>query len=174
MSLVQHPAPSFVAKAIVAGDVDEIELSNYSGRWVVLFFYPQDFTFVCPTEVMAYNRLVPAFTALDAVVIACSTDSVYTHKAWQTAPTADGGVGELELIHASDVGGRIARDYGVLNPGQLALRAVFLIDPEGTVRHESVNDLGVGRNTDETLRLLKAFQHLDESGEMCPANWGSE
>lgn len=171
MSLVQQQAPEFDAKAVVAGEVVDLSLADYRGRWVVLFFYPLDYTFVCPTEIKAYDAIVDRFEHEDAVVMACSIDSVYTHLAWQQTPEADGGVGLLRLIHVADVGGQIARLFGVLNSGGVALRAVFLIDPEGRVRHESVNDLGVGRNTDETLRLLSGFRQTDANGAMCPANW---
>ncbi len=171
MTLVQQQAPDFTAKAVVDGEVADVSLADYRGRWVVLFFYPLDFTFVCPTEIKAYEAAVEAFEAQDAAVLACSTDSVYTHLAWQQTPEEKGGVGALRLVHLADVGGQIARKFGVLNNGGVALRAVFLIDPEGKVRHEGVNDLGVGRNTDETLRLLAAFRHTEIHGDMCPANW---
>ena len=171
MSIVQQRAPSFTAKAVVGGQVTDVELDDYRGRWVVLFFYPLDYTFVCPTEIQAYNAALRAHGSDDVVVMACSIDSVYTHLAWQQTPEEEGGVGRLDLIHVADVGGHIADLFGVLNTGGVALRAVFLIDPEGNVRHEAVNDLGVGRNTDETFRLLEAFRHVDTHGDLCPANW---
>lgn len=171
MSLVQQQAPEFSAKAVIGGLVQDVSLTDYRGRWVVLFFYPLDFTFVCPTEVKAYDLDLKRSEDEDVVVMACSTDSVYTHLAWQQTPEDEGGVGQLGLVHLADVGGQIARNYGVLNDSGVALRAVFLIDPEGKVRHETVNDLGVGRNTQETFRLLTAFRHTDTHGDLCPANW---
>ena len=170
MSLVQQQAPNFTAKAVVGGQVVDVSLDDYRGRWVVLFFYPLDYTFVCPTEILAYNAALGGVDD-DVVVLACSIDSVYTHLAWQQTPEKDGGVGPLELIHVADVGGHIAGLFDVLNSGGVALRAVFLIDSEGKVRHESVNDLGVGRNTGETFRLLEGFRHTDAHGDLCPANW---
>lgn len=169
--MVQQQAPSFNAKAVVGGQVVDVNLDDYRDRWVVLFFYPLDYTFVCPTEIQAYNAALKDNGSDDVTVMACSIDSVYTHLAWQQTPKEEGGVGLLDLVHVADVGGHIAGLFGVLNSGGVALRAVFLIDPAGKVRHEAINDLGVGRNTSETFRLLEAFRHVDTHGDLCPANW---
>ncbi|MCA9562713.1 MAG: peroxiredoxin [Myxococcales bacterium] len=173
MAIVQQKAPSFRSKAVVDGNIVDVSLADYLGRWVVLFFYPLDFTFLCPTELKAYEAIHDQFEALETTVIGCSIDSVYTHQAWQKAPAEEGGLGALSFIHMSDVGGRIAKQYGVLGESGEALRAIFLIDKEGIVRHESVNDMAVGRNSAETLRILQAFQHSEISGELCPANWSA-
>ncbi|KAG8926734.1 cTPxI [Tulasnella sp. 418] len=171
-ALVQRPAPAFKGTVVQDGLFKEISLSDYVGKWVVLFFYPMDFTFVCPTEILAFNNALPEFEALNTKVIACSTDSEYTHLAWANLPKAEGGLGpNLKLPLLADRSHKIGRDYGVLLDEGITLRGSFIIDPEGILRQITINDLPVGRSVDETLRLIKAFQYTAIHGEGCPANW---
>ncbi|KAK2464981.1 hypothetical protein APHAL10511_003057 [Amanita phalloides] len=170
---VQRPAPDFSATAVVDGQFQQISLSNFLGQWVVLFFYPLDFTFVCPTEILAFNDALPNFKALNTTVLGVSTDSEYSHFAWASQPRNQGGLGPgLALPLIADKSMQIARDYGVLiEDAGVALRGSFLIDSKGILRQMTVNDLPVGRSVDETIRLIKAFQFTDKYGEVCPANW---
>ncbi|KAH9938740.1 peroxiredoxin [Epithele typhae] len=173
VATVQKPAPAFKASAIVDGLFKEVALSDYLGQWVILFFYPMDFTFVCPTEILAFNDALPAFTAINTVLLAASTDSQYSHFAWATSPRKQGGLGpDLKLPLIADRNMSISRDYGVLIEDEgIALRGLFIIDPKGILRQITINDLPVGRSVEETIRLVKAFQFTDEHGEVCPANW---
>jgi alkyl hydroperoxide reductase subunit AhpC len=173
MSLVQKKAPNFKAQAVLAdGSFKEIQLSDYKGKWVVLFFYPLDFTFVCPTEIIAFSDRIKDFHALGAEVIGVSVDSHFTHLAWRNTPRKDGGLGELGYPLVADLNKSIARDYGVLiEDAGIALRGLFLINPEGVVSAATIHDLPVGRNVDEALRVIKAFQYVAKHGEVCPANW---
>ncbi len=170
---VQHPAPEFRAQAVdVNGAFKEIALSDYKGKYLVLFFYPLDFTFVCPTEIIAFSDRAAEFRAINAEVVACSTDSHFSHLAWTQQPRKEGGLGPMNIPLLSDLNHSIAKDYGVLVDGAgLALRGLFIIDPKGVLRQITVNDLPVGRSVDETLRLIKAFQFVEKHGEVCPANW---
>lgn len=172
-ALVQRPAPPFKATAVVDGFFETVELSQFLGKWLVLFFYPMDFTFVCPTEILAFNSQLPAFAALNTEVLGVSCDSEYSHLAWTNTKREEGGLGpDLKLKLVADKNLKIARDYGVLLEEEgIALRGLFLIDPKGTLRQITINDLPVGRSVDETIRLIKAFQYTDEHGEVCPANW---
>lgn len=169
---VQHPAPDFKGTAVVDGQFKQIQLSDYKGKYLVLFFYPLDFTFVCPTEIIAFSDKVADFKALNAEVVGVSTDSHFSHLAWINASRKQGGLGGLNYPLLSDFSKTVSRDYGVLveNAG-VALRGLFIIDPSGTVRQITINDLPVGRSVEETLRLLKAFQFVEKHGEVCPANW---
>lgn len=173
MSLVQKKAPDFKAQAVMAdGSFKEIKLSDYKGKWVVLYFYPLDFTFVCPTEIIAFSDKMGDFKAIGAEVIGVSVDSHFTHLAWRNVPRAEGGLGKLEYPLVADLNKSIARDYGVLiEDAGIALRGLFIIDPEGVVRAATIHDLPVGRSVDETLRVIKAFQFVAKHGEVCPANW---
>ncbi|KAF9019695.1 peroxiredoxin [Hymenopellis radicata] len=173
VALVQRPAPTFKCAAVVDGLFQDVALSDYIGQWVVLFFYPMDFTFVCPTEILAFNDALDAFKAIDTTVLGVSTDSQFAHFAWATQPRKEGGLGpDLRLPLIADKNMSIARDYGVLLEDEgVALRGLFIIDPKGTLRQITVNDLPVGRSVEETLRLVKAFQFTDKHGEVCPANW---
>ncbi|KAK7464971.1 cTPxI [Stygiomarasmius scandens] len=173
VALIQRLAPAFKASAVIEGLFQEISLSDYLGKWVVLFFYPMDFTFVCPTEILAFNDALEDFKALDTVVLGVSTDSQYSHFAWATQPRKEGGLGPgLKLPLIADRNMKISRDYGVLLEDEgIALRGLFIIDPKGTLRQITVNDLPVGRSVSETIRLVKAFQFTDKHGEVCPANW---
>lgn len=168
---VTSPAPSFRAKAVINGQIKEISLDDYRGKWVVLFFWPLDFTFVCPTEIVAFSDAVPEFAKLDCQVIGVSVDSQYTHLAWLNTPRKTGGLGGCNFPMVADLDKSIAVDYGVLLDAGIALRGLFLIDPKGIIRHSTVNDLPVGRNVHEILRLVKAFQYVEKHGEVCPANW---
>ncbi|KAJ3866802.1 MAG: thioredoxin-like protein [Lentinula lateritia] len=173
VALIQRPAPAFKSTAVIEGLFEEISLSDYLGKWVVFFFYPMDFTFVCPTEILAFNDALDEFKKIDTVVIGASTDSQYSHFAWATQPRKEGGLGpDLKLPLLADRSMSIARDYGVLLEEEgIALRGLFIIDPKGILRQITVNDLPVGRSVDETLRLVKAFQYTDKYGEVCPADW---
>ncbi|OJT07227.1 Peroxiredoxin 1 [Trametes pubescens] len=173
VATVQKPAPAFTATAVVDSQFKDISLSDFLGQWVVLFFYPLDFTFVCPTEILAFNDALPQFQALNTAVLGVSTDSHFSHLAWATQPRKQGGLGpDLKLPLIADKNQKISRDYNVLIEEEgIALRGLFLIDPKGTLRQITVNDLPVGRSVEETIRLVQAFQFTDEHGEVCPANW---
>ncbi len=163
MVRVGHPAPDFKAQAYHAGEFKEVSLSDFRGRWLVLFFYPLDFTFVCPTELRAFAAQEAEFRSAGAELVAVSVDSVYSHKAWM-----ESDLPEVKYPVLSDLKKEIARDYGVLDEEKgVALRGTFLIDPEGVCQYAVVSGLGLGRSTDETLRALQALQ----TGELCPANW---
>ncbi|XP_074598202.1 peroxiredoxin-like [Brevipalpus obovatus] len=169
---VQKPAPTFEATAVVDKAFKTIKLSDYSGKYVVMFFYPLDFTFVCPTEIIAFNDRAKEFQALNTELIAVSVDSHFSHLAWVNTPRKAGGLGSMQIPIISDLNKKISTDYGVLLEKEgIALRGLFLIDPKGIVRHITINDLPVGRCVDETLRLVKAFQFVEKHGEVCPANW---
>lgn len=170
--IVGNPAPDFKADALVKGDFQNLSLADYKGKWKVLFFYPLDFTFVCPTEITAFNDAAEKFEALNCQVIGCSVDSKFSHLAWSKQPRNQGGLGELQIPLLADMTKEIAKDYGVLlEGGGVALRGTFIIDANDVVQHASVNQLGVGRNVDEYLRLVEAFQYTETHGEVCPANW---
>ena len=170
-TLVQKPAPDFKATAVSGKLFKEIKLEDYKGKWLVLFFYPLDFTFVCPTEITAFSDSIEEFKKLKAEVLGCSVDSQFTHLAWINTPRKEGGLGEIKYPLLADVTKKIAADYGVLTEGGIALRGMFLVSPKGAIVYSVVHDLAVGRNVDETLRVLKAFQHVEKTGEVCPANW---
>ena len=171
-TLVGKPAPKFKTQAIVKGQIKEVSLDEYKGKWVVLFFYPLDFTFVCPTEITGFADRVGDFQSRGAEVIGVSIDSQYSHLAWYNTPRNKGGIAGTEYPVLADVTKQISRDYGVLMEDKgIALRGLFIINPDGVVVNETVNFLGVGRNVDETLRLIDAFQHNAKTGEVCPANW---
>jgi peroxiredoxin 3 len=169
---VQHPAPDFKGNAVVDGNFKNISLADFKGKYLVLFFYPLDFTFVCPTEIIAFSDRIQDFQAINTAVVGVSTDSHFSHLAWINTPRKEGGLGGLKYPLLSDFNKTVARDYGVLveNAG-VALRGLFIIDPNGVVRQITINDLPVGRSVDETLRLVKAFQFVEKHGEVCPANW---
>ncbi|MEW6428598.1 MAG: peroxiredoxin [Thermodesulfobacteriota bacterium] len=171
-TLVTHNAPAFSAQAVMPDNsFRTISLHDFRGRYLVLFFYPLDFTFVCPSEILAFNRAVPAFKEKDAEVVGVSVDSVYTHFAWRNTPVNDGGIGQIVFPLVADLNKDISRSYGVLHNGEVALRGLFLIDREGVVRHALINDLPLGRNVDEAIRMVDALQHFEKHGEVCPANW---
>lgn len=170
--LVGKPAPFFKSTAVFSGEFKEISLDDYKGQYLILFFYPLDFTFVCPTELHAFQERLTDFNQSGATVLACSIDSQYSHKAWLDIPREKGGIKGIEYGLIADVGGKIATDYGVLHEGdKIAYRGLFLIDQKGIIRHLSINDFPLGRNIEETLRILEAIQHVEQHGEVCPANW---
>ncbi|XP_061390967.1 peroxiredoxin 2 [Musca vetustissima] len=172
MPQLQKPAPQFKGTAVVKGAFKDISLSDYKGKYVVLFFYPLDFTFVCPTEIIAFSDRAAEFRNIGCEVIGCSTDSQYTHLAWINTPRKQGGLGEMDIPLLADKSMKIARDYGVLDEETgIPFRGLFIIDKNQNLRQMTVNDLPVGRSVDETLRLVQAFQFTDEHGEVCPANW---
>lgn len=171
MPLVQNEAPQFSADAVVDGDFKTINLSDYKGKWVYLFFYPLDFTFVCPTEIIAFSEAESRFSKLGAQILGCSVDSKFSHLRWAETARKEGGLGGCNYPLISDLDKSIARQYDVLAPGGVALRGSFIIDPEGIVRQATINDLPVGRSVDEALRLIEAFQFTDKHGEVCPAGW---
>lgn len=162
---VGRRAPNF---SLEASGGQHVSLEQYRGRWLVLFFYPRDFTFVCPTEILGFSHRMDAFDVRKADILGISTDSVYVHEAWMRTSPAEGGIGELGFPLAGDVTHEVSRSYGVYDERQgLALRGLFIIDPEGTVQYQVVHNLSVGRSVDEVLRVLDALQ----SGGLCPLNW---
>lgn len=170
--LVTQPAPEFTAQAVMAdGSFKEISLSDYKGKKVLLYFYPLDFTFVCPTEIIAFSERVGEFEELGVQVLGCSIDSHFSHLAWRNTPRDAGGIGEIKYPLIADLDKKIAESYDVLLPAGIALRGLFLIDGEGVVRHQVVNDLPLGRSVDEALRMVKALNFFEKNGEVCPANW---
>jgi peroxiredoxin (alkyl hydroperoxide reductase subunit C) len=172
MSLVQKQAPDFTAKAVMQnGEVKQIKLSEFRDKYVVLFFYPFDFTFVCPTEILSFSNHIKDFESKKVQVLGCSIDSHHVHRAWRNTKVEEGGIGNIAYPLVADVNKTIARDFGVLLDGGMALRGTFLIDRGGIVRHETINDLDIGRNIEETLRVVDALQHSEEHGEVCPAGW---
>lgn len=171
---VQQPAPHFEATAVVNGEFNNLKLSDYHGKYVILMFYPLDFTFVCPTELIAFSDRAKDFASIDCQIIGVSTDSEFSHLAWTNTPRKDGGLGRIEIPLLADYQKKISKDYDVLLDAGFALRGLFIIDRKGILKHMSVNDLPVGRSVDETLRLVKAFQFADKHGEVCPANWNPD
>jgi len=170
--LVGKNAPDFKADAVVNGDFKSISLSDYRGKYVWLFFYPLDFTFVCPTELHAFQEKSEQFKKLNTEIIGVSVDSKFSHLAWLNTKQEDGGIQGVKYPVVSDINKSIARDYDVLVAADgVALRGAFLIDKAGVVRQQTINDLPLGRNIDEFLRLSEALQYHEEHGEVCPANW---
>lgn len=174
-TLIGKKAPFFQAQAVENGKIDDnFSLERFLGKYVVLFFYPLDFTFVCPTELHAFNESIDAFSKRNTQVLACSVDSVYCHDAWLKTSKSQGGIAGLRYPLVSDINKSISRQYGVLNEEQgIAYRGLFLIDREGFVRHLLVNDLPLGRSVEEALRMVDALTHFEQHGEVCPANWSS-
>eukprot|EP00601_Ochromonadales_sp_CCMP2298_P019172 CAMPEP_0173306252 /NCGR_PEP_ID=MMETSP1143-20121109/20467_1 /TAXON_ID=483371 /ORGANISM="non described non described, Strain CCMP2298" /LENGTH=183 /DNA_ID=CAMNT_0014247303 /DNA_START=12 /DNA_END=560 /DNA_ORIENTATION=+ len=171
---IRDQAPEIEATAVMPdGTFADFKLSSQRGKWVVLFFYPLDFTFVCPTEIIAFSEASEAFRAAGAEVFGCSVDSQFVHLQWTQTPRKQGGVGALKIPLIADIRKQVAKDYGVLvGDGSVANRGVFIIDPKGLIRQITINDIDVGRNVDEVLRVLQATQHVDaHPGEGCPINW---
>jgi len=168
MIQVGHPAPDFSTQAYVNGKFKKIALKDLRGKWVVLFFYPLDFTFVCPTEILAFSDHLKEFEGQDVEVITCSTDSVYSHKAWAETPRSKNGIEGVKIPMLEDTSHKISRDYGVLIEDQgIALRGTFIVDPKGILQYLVVHSLNIGRSVSETLRVVQALQ----SGGLCPAEW---
>ena len=172
-TLVTRPAPDFTANAVLADNsIDEsFSLSSLRGKYVILFFYPLDFTFVCPTEILAFDEALDDFKSREAEVVGVSVDSQYTHLAWKKTAVDNGGIGPIRYPLVADLKKEIARSYGILFDDEVALRGLFLIDREGIVRHAVINDLPLGRNVSEAIRMLDALRFHEEKGDVCPANW---
>ncbi|HBO4049127.1 TPA: peroxiredoxin [Pseudomonas aeruginosa] len=171
--LVNKQAPDFTAAAVL-GDgsiVDAFQLSSLRGKYVVLFFWPLDFTFVCPSEIIAHNNRMDKFRELGVEVVGVSIDSQFTHHAWRSTPVEKGGIGAVEFTMVADVKHEITRAYGIEHEDGVALRASFLIDRAGVVQHQVVNNLPLGREVDEMVCLVEALQFTEEHGEVCPAGW---
>ncbi len=173
MSLVGKKAPEFRTKAVWKGRIyEDFSLSDYAGKYIVFFFYPLDFTFVCPTELHAFQDKLLEFEQRNAQLVGCSIDSWFSHLAWLNTPKEKGGIAGVTYPLVSDIHKSIARNFQALHEEEgIAYRALFLIDREGVVRHQLVNDLPLGRSVDEVLRLLDALIFHEEHGEVCPANW---
>ena len=170
--LVGKQAPDFTAEAVIKGDFKEIRLSDYRGKYVVMFFYPLDFTFVCPTELHAFQDKLDTFRQMNTEVLGVSVDSAHCHHAWLRTPKNNGGIQGVTYPLIADINKTIARDYDVLlHDAGVALRGAFLIDKDGMVQHQTVNNLPLGRNIDELVRLTESLQFTEEHGEVCPANW---
>jgi peroxiredoxin (alkyl hydroperoxide reductase subunit C) len=174
--LVGKPAPDFEVTAVQGTEtLEKFTLSQFKGKkYVVLFFYPLDFTFVCPTELHEFQARLPQFEELDTQVIGASTDSWFSHLAWLEQPRNQGGIQGVTYPILADFNKTVAQDYDLLLPGGMALRGSFLIDKEGIVQHQVVNNLPLGRNIDEMVRMVRALQFCEQHGEVCPANWTSE
>ncbi|ETW08789.1 hypothetical protein H310_01303 [Aphanomyces invadans] len=171
-AFIGKPAPAFTAPAVVRGDISEISLSDYLGKYVVLFFYPKDFTYVCPTEIIAFNDRAKEFEELGAQLIAASTDTPEVHLAWTRTPRNVGGLGKMKIPIVADVTKVISAKYGTLGEANgFPYRGLFVIDGEGILQSYTINNNPVGRSVDEALRLVKAFKFVEEHGEVCPANW---
>jgi peroxiredoxin (alkyl hydroperoxide reductase subunit C) len=171
-TLVTQAAPDFTADAVMADNsFSQVTLSSFKGKYVYLLFYPLDFTFVCPSEILAFNKKLDEFKAKNCELISVSVDSKYTHLAWKNTKVEDGGIGQVQFPMVADLNKEITKAYGIEHPASVALRGLFLIDPTGTVRHCVINDLPLGRSVDEALRMLDALQFTDTHGDVCPANW---
>lgn len=172
-TLVTREAPDFTAQAVMPDNSikEDFTLSSLRGKYVVLFFYPLDFTFVCPTEIIAFDRKLDEFKARGVEVVGVSIDSQFSHFAWKNTKPEDGGIGNIQFPLVADLSKNIAKDYGILFGGEVALRGLFLIDKEGIVKHCVINDLPLGRNVDEAIRMVDALQFFEKNGEVCPANW---
>ncbi len=172
-ALVTNEAPDFTATAVMPDNSfnEEFKLSDMRGRYVLLFFYPLDFTFVCPSEIIAFHKAVEQFKEKKCEVVGVSVDSHFTHLAWKNTPVDNGGIGNIQFPLVADLDKSISENYGVLLDAGIALRGLYLIDKEGVIRHQVVNDLPLGRSVAEALRMLDALQFTEEFGDVCPANW---
>ncbi len=171
-TLVTREAPNFTATAVTSDNqFAELTLSDYRGQYVLLYFYPLDFTFVCPSEIIAFNKKLAEFEKRNTQVIGVSIDSEFSHFAWKNTEPQNGGIGNIQYPLVSDIKKEISNSYGILFDDAVALRGLFLIDKEGIVRHCVVNDLPLGRNVDEAIRMIDALQFFESHGDVCPANW---
>lgn len=171
---IGKPAPDFTATAVMPDNTlnPKFNLKEYlNGKIGVLFFYPLNFTFVCPSEIISFNQKLQAFNEKDAKVIGVSIDSQFSHLAYKNTPIEKGGIGDVQFPLVADITKQISRDYGVLFNDSIAFRGTFVIDQSGIVRHQTINDLPLGRNIDETLRIIDAWKYHQQYGEVCPANW---
>ncbi|MGB7977889.1 MAG: peroxiredoxin [Chlamydiales bacterium] len=174
MSFIGKKAPAIRTKAVTTQKTFDFNLGDYVGKYVILFFYPLDFTFVCPTELHAFQEQLQEFEKRNAQIVGCSVDSCFCHTAWLNTPKSKGGIEGVSYPILSDLTKTISRDYGVLKEDEgIAYRGLFLIDRQGIVRHQLINDLPLGRSVDEAIRLLDALTFHEENGEVCPANWKS-
>jgi len=171
--MVTKDAPDFTATAIMPDNTfkEDFRLSDFRGRYVILFFYPLNFTFVCPSEILAFDKAVTEFEKHNCQLIGVSVDSQYSHYAWKNTPVNEGGIGNISYPLVADLDKSISQSYGVLLDAGVALRGLFLIDRDGIVRHMVINDLPLGRSVNEALRLLHALQFTEQHGDVCPANW---
>ena len=171
--MIGKPAPDFTATAVMPDNTinEKFKLSDLRGKYAFVFFYPLDFTFVCPTEIIEFDRKLAEFKARGVEVVGVSIDSQFSHLAWKNTPVDQGGIGDVQFPLVADLTKQISRDYEVLTGDSVALRGSFLIDKEGVVQAVVCNNLGLGRNIDEALRMVDALQHLEEFGEVCPAGW---
>ena len=175
--MIGKKAPAFSCQAVVCGNIEDVTLDTYQGKYKVLFFYPLDFTFVCPTELHAFQAKLPAFEQRGVQLIGCSVDSPFTHAAWLRTPKREGGIEGVAYPLLADMTKKIAREYGVLDEDAgVAYRGVFVLDKDDVVQSVMVNNLSLGRNVDEVLRIVDALQFVEKNGQVCPANWtvGSE
>ena len=172
-TLVTQEAPDFTADAVMPDNsFATLKLSSYRGKYVILFFYPLDFTFVCPSEILAFNKTIDKFKEKNCEVIGVSVDSKFTHLAWKNTAVENGGIGNIQYPLVADLNKEIARQYGILFNNSVALRGLFLIDPKGVVRHAVINDLPLGRSVAEAIRMVDALQFVETHGDqVCPANW---
>lgn len=171
-AFIGKPAPDFNVEAVVDGAFKKVSLADYKGKYLILFFYPLDFTFVCPTEIISFSDRVEEFRTIGCEVVAASTDSEFSHLVWINTPRKQGGLGKMNIPILADKTKDISKRYGVLKEDEgIAFRGLFIIDGKGILRQITINDLPVGRSVDETLRLVQAFQFTDQHGEVCPANW---
>ncbi|WP_372654152.1 peroxiredoxin [Halobacteriovorax sp.] len=170
-TLVGKEAPEFKGQAVLNGEIKEIALSDFKGKWKVLFFYPLDFTFVCPTEITAFSDKIQMFKDMNCEVIGCSVDSEFSHLAWTQQPRNKGGLGEIAYPLLSDLTKEVAKSYGVLMDDAVAFRGTFIIDDNNIVQQCSINNLSVGRNVEEVARLVEGYQYTAQHGEVCPAGW---
>ena len=170
---VTKPAPDFTAVAVMPDNTfnEKFSLSDYRGKYVILFFYPLDFTFVCTSEIIAFDKAIDRFKEKNCEVIGVSIDSQFTHLAWKSSPVVAGGIGNINYPLVADLDKKISRQYGVLLPEGIALRGTFLIDKEGIIRHMVLNDLPLGRSIEEAIRMVDALQFHEQHGDVCPANW---
>ncbi|KAL2085889.1 hypothetical protein ACEWY4_019209 [Coilia grayii] len=172
MAKISKPAPQWEGTAVIDGQFKTIRLSDFVGKYLVLLFFPLDFTFVCPTEITAFSDRVEDFRAISTEIVACSVDSQFAHMAWISTPRKQGGLGPVKFPLLSDVTHQISKDYGVyFEEHGHTLRGLFIIDDKGILRQMTINDSSVGRSVDETLRLVQAFRYTDEHREVCPAGW---
>ncbi len=171
--LVTNEAPDFTATAVMEDNSfkEDFRLSDYRGKYVLVFFYPLNFTFVCPSEILAFNQAVEQFKEANCQLVGVSIDSHFSHLAWKNTPVNDGGIGNIQYPLVADLDKSISKQYNVLLDSGIALRGLFLVDREGIIRHQVVNDLPLGRSVNEALRVLHALQFTEEHGEVCPANW---
>ncbi len=172
-TLVTRQAPDFTATAVMGDNSfkEDFKLSDYQGKYVILFFYPLDFTFVCPSEIIAFDKALAKFQEKNCEVVGVSIDSQFTHWAWKNTPVNDGGIGNIQYPLVADLDKKISRQYGVLLDMGVALRGTFLIDKQGVIRHAVINDLPLGRSIDEALRMVDALEFHESHGDVCPANW---